>query len=307
MPSLSYLLRVFVLLTSVLFVLPSLAADTRLQWFGQSAFKLTTADGRVIVIDPFLTKNPKTPPEFKDLAKLGKVDLILVTHGHGDHVGDTVELAKMTGAKVALNADMGHSFMALGWLPGEQLIRFNKSGPIQPLGDGITVTMVAANHSSALRHVDADGKASMHPGGEPAGYIIALDGGPTVYHAGDTGVFPGMAFIRDYYQPDLALLPIGGHFTMDPKHAAYAVRNLLQTPKVIPIHYGTFPPLKGTPDQFKQHLGESSSKVVVMQPGQEITLERDPAGGAGIRGSQPSSAPLRSCPETTEDPATPRI
>ena len=239
-----------------------------LQWFGQAAIKLTTPGGKVIVIDPFITKNPKTPEELKDLAKLGKVDLILVTHGHGDHIGDTGKLAEMTGAKVALNADMGHTFGTLGIVPYKQLIRFNKSGPIKPLGDGITITMVHAEHSSEVLHTDAGtGEKRMYPGGEPAGYIIELENGFKLYHAGDTGVFADMHFIGEYYKPDLALLPIGGHFTMDPEHAAYAVKNLLKTKTAIPIHYGTFPPLKGTPEQFKAALGDFPTKVIDMQPG----------------------------------------
>jgi L-ascorbate metabolism protein UlaG (beta-lactamase superfamily) len=242
------------------------AADV--QWFGQAAFKITTPGGKVIMIDPFITKNPKTPAEHKDLDRLGKVDLILVTHGHGDHVGDTVALANMTGAKVALNADMGRTFTTLGRLGYKQMVRFNKSGPVKPIGDGVTITMVRAEHSSEVSNKDASGKETMHPGGEPAGCIIELEDGFKIYYAGDTGVFGDMKFIGEYYAPDLSLLPIGGHFTMDPTHAAYAVKNLLKSKTVVPMHYGTFPPLKGTPEQLIKALGDTSAKVVVMQPGE---------------------------------------
>jgi len=239
------------------------------QWFGQAAFKITSPGGKVILIDPFITRNPKTPDELKDLSKLGQVDLILVTHGHGDHVGDTAKIAEMTGAKVAMNADMGQTFRTLGIVPGEQLIRFNKSGPIRPLGEGITITMVRAEHSSELVYTDPiSGKEAVFPGGEPAGYIVELEDGKSFYHAGDTGVFADMAFIGSYYNPDIALLPIGGHFTMDPQHAAYAVRELLKTKTLVPMHYGTFPPLKGTPEDFKAALGDYDGTVVVMQPGE---------------------------------------
>lgn len=255
------------LLTLCAITLPASAGE--LLWYGQAAVKITTDGGKIILIDPFITKNPKTPDALKDLSKLGKVDLILVTHGHGDHVGDTAEIAKMTGAKVALNADMGHTFNFLGVVPADQLIRFNKSGPIQPV-EGITVTMVRAEHSSEFVHTDASGNKSVHPGGEPAGYIVELENGYKIYHAGDTGVFADMKFIGEYYAPDLELLPIGGHFTMDPKHAAYAVKTLLKSKKVLPIHYGTFPPLKGTPEQFKAELGDANTMVVDLAPGQSM-------------------------------------
>jgi L-ascorbate metabolism protein UlaG (beta-lactamase superfamily) len=248
---------------------PATAKDVKVQWYGQAAFKITSPGGKVILIDPFIMKNPKTPKELKNLEKIGKVDLILVTHGHGDHVGDTVKLANMKSAKVGINADMGRTFASVGWLKMKQMIRFNKSGPIKPIGPDITVTMVRAEHSSEVRYKDPDTKKeSMLPGGEPAGYIIKLENGYTIYHAGDTGVFADMKFISEYYKPDLALLPIGGHFTMDPAHAAYATRELLKTPTVVPMHYGTFKPLKGTPAQFKEALGKTSTKVVVMKPGE---------------------------------------
>ena len=244
------------------------AGAAEIQWYGQAAFKITTDGGKVILIDPFITRNPKTPEALKDLGALGQVDLILVTHGHGDHVGDTAKIAEMTGAKVGMNADMGQTFRTLGIVPNEQLIRFNKSGPIQPLGAGITVTMVRAEHSSELVFTDpATGKKRVVPGGEPAGYVIELESGKKLYHAGDTGVFADMSFIGGYYKPDLALLPIGGHFTMDPAHAAYALRELLKTKQVMPMHYGTFPPLKGTPEQFKAALGDYDGQVIVLQPG----------------------------------------
>ncbi|PJK30937.1 metal-dependent hydrolase [Minwuia thermotolerans] len=240
------------------------AEGVGVHWYGQSAFKITTPGGKVILIDPFISKNPKTPEDQKDLSKLGQVDLILVTHGHGDHVGDTFEIAKMTGAKVAMNADMGSTYNSLKVMDPKNLIRFNKSGRIAPIGKDIVITMTRAEHSST---VGFDGK--VFPGGEPAGYIIRLENGYKIYHAGDTGVFGDMRFISSYYRPDLALLPIGGHFTMGPAHAAYALRNLMkEIPRVMPMHYGTFPPLKGTPEQLVKALGDHPVEVIVMQPGE---------------------------------------
>lgn len=238
-----------------------------LQWFGQAAFKLTTESGKVIVIDPFILKNPKTPSELKDLKALGKVDLILVTHGHFDHTADVQELANLTGAKVGMNADMGSVYQNLGIVPKDQLIRWNKSGTITPIGADIKITMVRAEHSSTVSH---DGH--VHAGGEPVGYIIELENGYKIYHSGDTGVFGDMKMIGDYYKPDLALVCIGGWFTMGPAEAAYGMKQLMQPRMVVPMHYGTFPPLKGTPEEFIEALGDSSIKVKVMAPGEKLTI-----------------------------------
>ena len=264
--------------TKLIFIFASLiysvaisAAD--LQWYGQAAFKISTKSGKTILIDPFISKNPKTPESLKDIQKLGEVDLILVTHGHGDHLGDTADIAKLTGAMVGMNADMGTTIQMLELVPKDQLIRFNKGGPLKPIGDSVRVTMVRAEHSSSIKLTDpVSGALQVYPGGEPAGYIIELlDEGLTLYHAGDTGVFGDMIFIGNFYQPDYSLLPIGGHFTMDPVHAAYAIDALLKSPKVIPMHYGTFPILTGTPEQLKESL-VGQTEVIVMEPGENITL-----------------------------------
>jgi L-ascorbate metabolism protein UlaG (beta-lactamase superfamily) len=251
----------------------SLAEAAEIQWFGQAALKITTPGGKVVIVDPFITKNPKTPKELKDLKKLGRVDLVMITHGHGDHVGDSIEIAKMNNAKIVLNADMGRTFATIGWIGMKQLVRINKSGPVQPLGPGITITMVRAEHSSEVSYTNDGGKSTMGPGGEPAGYILKLEDGYTIYIAGDTGVFGDMKFIGEYYKPDLAFLPIGGWFTMDPAHAAYAVKTLLKTKTVVPYHYGTFGLLKGTPAEFKAALGDFPTNVVVMKPGETRTFK----------------------------------
>jgi L-ascorbate metabolism protein UlaG (beta-lactamase superfamily) len=265
-----------VLIAAVAVALPGRAllaqpGKVEVLWLGQAAFKITTTTGKVIVIDPFLTKNPKTPAEYKDLAKLGKVDLILVTHGHGDHVGDVKELAALTKAKVYGPAGLIATLMDLGWVPAEQGVRFGKGGKVHPLGPQITITQVRAEHSSEVTVTDpATKKSTTHPGGEPAGFIIEMENGLKIYHMGDTGIFGDMRLIADYYKPDLILMPIGGHFVMDPVDAAYVTREWLKPRFVIPIHYGTFPVLKGTPQEYMAALGQTTTKVFPINPGDKL-------------------------------------
>jgi L-ascorbate metabolism protein UlaG (beta-lactamase superfamily) len=240
-------------------------------WLGQATFKITSPGGKVIVLDPFLVNNPKTPAEYKNLDKLGKVDVILVTHGHGDHVGDVKELAAKTGAKVFGPAGLIATLIDLGWVSAEQGVRFGKGGKVQPLGPQITITQVRAEHSSEVTVTDpATKKSTTHPGGEPAGFIIEFENGFKVYHMGDTGLFGDMKLIAEYYKPDLILMPIGGHFVMDPKDAAHATREWLKPKFVIPMHYGTFPILKGTPQEYMAALGQTPTKVFPINPGDKL-------------------------------------
>jgi L-ascorbate metabolism protein UlaG (beta-lactamase superfamily) len=240
-------------------------------WLGQAAFRITTPGGKVIVIDPFLVNNPKTPAEYKSLDKLGRVDLILVTHGHGDHVGDVKELAAKTGAKVYGPAGLIATLVDLGWVSPEQGVRFGKGGKVQPLGPTLTITQTRAEHSSEVTVTDsATKKSTTHPGGEPAGFILELENGFKIYHMGDTGLFGDMKLIADYYKPDLVLMPIGGHFVMDPRDAAYATREWLKPKFVVPMHYGTFPVLKGTPQEYVTALGQTATKVFVINPGDKL-------------------------------------
>lgn len=243
-----------------------------LQWFGQAAFKITTPGGKVIMIDPFITKNPKTPAELKDLSKLGKIDLILVTHAHGDHLGDSVELAKTHNAPLIGPAGMNQQLLTLGVLPANLVPRMNKSGTVTPIGEGIKITMTRAEHSSELVMPNPmTGKDETYFGGEPVGFVVEFENGFKLYHMGDTGVFGDMKWIGDYYKPNLILIPIGGHFTMGPKDAAYATKQI--KPKAaIPMHYGTFPPLKGTPDEYKKALGETKVNVMAINPGDKASF-----------------------------------
>lgn len=245
----------------------------RLQWLGQAAFKITTVSGKVILIDPFITGNPVLPKQYKNLDKLGKIDLILVTHGHGDHVGDGPQLAKQHNAPLYGPAGLNDTLLALGILPKELSPRFNKGGVITPLGPDIRITMTRAEHSSEFRWKNpATGKTEVHVGGEPAGFILQLENGFRIYHMGDTGLFGDMKFIGEYYKPDLILIPIGGHYVMNPSDAAYATNHYLKPKYAIPMHYGTIPVLKGTPAEYIKALGSTRTHVYDLKLGQEISF-----------------------------------
>ncbi len=243
------------------------------QWLGQSATRITTLTGKVIVIDPFLTQNPKTPQAYKNLDALGQVDLILVTHGHRDHTGDVAELARRTGAKVLANAGLVDTMVSLGWITAEQGVRFNKSGNVTPAGPQIKITQVRAEHSSEVTVTDPETKRTVsYPGGEPVGFVVEVENGFKLYHMGDTGLFGDMRLIGEYYRPDLIMIPIGGHFVMAPQDAAYATREMLRPKYAIPIHYGTFPVLKGTPEEYQSALGSAATRVFPISPGDKLTF-----------------------------------
>ncbi|MBI1966261.1 MAG: metal-dependent hydrolase [Betaproteobacteria bacterium] len=262
---------------AVLFAAVPLAQEkgkVEILWLGQSATRITTVAGKVIVIDPFLVKNPKTPSQYKNLEALGKVDLILVTHGHFDHFADAPALAKMNNVPVYGPAGLNQAAITLGILPPELSVRFGKGGTITPFGpDGVKITATHAEHSSELLWRNpATGKDESHVGGEPVGFIIELENGFKIYHMGDTGLFGDMKFIADYYKPDLVMIPIGGHFVMSPKDAAFATREWLKPKYAIPIHYATIPELKGTPQEYMDALGTTATKVFPINPGDKLTF-----------------------------------
>lgn len=244
------------------FFSPSLQAaeigkGVKVTYLGQSAFRIVSPGGLNIVIDPFLSNNPKTPADQKEV---DKADLILVTHGHGDHLGDTLAIAQKTNASIVVMAELA---TYLGKKGAKNVIRMNKGGSVNL--KGIRVTMVNAQHSSSV----TEGDQVIYTG-EPVGFIVRLENGFTIYHAGDTSVMSDMKIFGDLYQPNLALLPIGSHFTMDPAEAAYACK-LLRPQFVIPMHYGTFPVLTGTPEEFKRLLQDQPGiKLMVLNPGMTV-------------------------------------
>jgi L-ascorbate metabolism protein UlaG (beta-lactamase superfamily) len=256
------------------FATSALAQQIEVLWLGHSAFRITSATGKVIVIDPFLKKNPRTPAKYKDLSALGKVDLILVTHGHPDHISDLPELAKLTGAIVVSPFELGNNLVALGLVDAPKLIAMNKGGTVTPLGPAIKVHMVPAEHSSSVDMAVMKPESTMPgryaDGGQAVGYVIEFENGFRIYHTGDTDVFSDMALINRFYKPDLAMVCIGGHFTMDPEHAAFALREYIKPKQVIAMHYGTYPSINRTPDELKAALGNTPIKVLDMKPGDTL-------------------------------------
>jgi L-ascorbate metabolism protein UlaG (beta-lactamase superfamily) len=246
-------------------------AKTEILYLGQSVFRIKTPGGKVIVTDPWLVNNPKTPPQYKDLDALGKVDLVLVSHAHGDHFEDAPALAKKNNAKIVSPAGLQSTMISLNIVPAELAYRMNKGSAAMPIaGSNIKITQVHAEHDSELTWTNPETKKrETHVGGEPVGYIIELENGFKIYHMGDTGVFADMKWIADYYKPDLVLMPIGGHYVMSPKEAALVTRDFLKPKFVIPMHYGTNPLLAGTPAQYAEALGSTPTKVMPLNPGEK--------------------------------------
>ncbi len=230
------------------------STQTRITWLGHATVLVRTAQGTNLLIDPFIAHNPKYPQNF---VLPSKIHYVLLTHGHGDHISDAVPVAQKHGSTVAAIYELADYIASKGVA---ETIGFNLGGSVT-LGS-VTATMVDAKHSAAA----ADEKGA-HYVGVATGFVMAVDGGPVLYHAGDTAVFGDMQLIRELYAPQVAMLPIGGHYTMGPKEAAVACR-LLAPKTVLPIHWGTFPPLTGTPEQLAA-LVEPGVKVVSWKPGDE--------------------------------------
>jgi len=227
----------------------------KITWFGHSAFRLDFA-GRSLLIDPFFTGNPAFTGDAE--AAAAGVSHILLTHGHSDHVGDTVAIAKKNGAKVVANYEICLWLAAQGV---ENIDPMNLGGTIAQ--DGFKVTMVRAEHSSSDQNI---------PLGNPAGMIVTPDDGPTVYHMGDTDIFGDMALVHELYQPEIALVPIGDRFTMGPRTAALAVKRFFKLKTVIPCHYGSFPIIEPDAEAFVKAMAGHETRVLIPDKNQPVEL-----------------------------------
>lgn len=231
----------------------------QITWYGHSAFRLDFG-GKAVLVDPFFTGNPTFPGD--KAAAIKGVSHIALTHGHGDHVGDTADIAKETGAKVIANFEI---CMWLGGQGVEKVDPMNFGGTLDQ--GGFTVSMVRADHSSAA----IDGATPVYLG-NPGGLIFKAAGEPTVYHMGDTDVFGDMALIQEQYQPKVAMVPIGDRFTMGGEGAAFACKRFFKFDTVIPCHYGTFPIIDPDAGKFAAAMKGTGTRVLVPERGKPVTL-----------------------------------
>ncbi len=237
--------------------------NTTITWAGHGTFHLTTPEGRGVLIDAWIDGNPACPKDLKPQLRQN-LAAVLLTHGHSDHSADLASLAQETGAMVVCQYDLLPYLEGKG-VPGAQLLGFNKGGTVRVAG--MQVTMTNAHHSSSIsEHGQTIGL------GTACGFLIRMSNGFAIYHTGDTSATMDMQIIRDLYQPTLAILPIGDHFTMDPRQAAYALK-LIGADYAIPCHYGTFPILTGTPAALVTACQEFgvTTKVIALKPGESVS------------------------------------
>ncbi|HMI30228.1 MAG TPA: metal-dependent hydrolase [Candidatus Limnocylindrales bacterium] len=225
-------------------------------WIGHGTVLYRSAKGKNVLVDPWVDSNPAAPPAAKNLPP---IDLMLVTHGHHDHVADLIPIATKHSPDIVCILEMAHHYETKGV---QKLHGMNKGGTLEL--QGIRSTMVHAVHSSSI--LDGD---RLVPVGEPAGFVIEFENGTRVYHAGDTAVFSDMKLIAEIYHPSIAVLPIGDHYTMSPLEAAVAAR-MLAVHSVLPIHHSTFPALTGTPAAFRKHLEGSGIEILDVRPGETV-------------------------------------
>jgi len=264
--------KLILLLVIIMLPVASFGA-TEITWYGHSSFKIQTPGGKVLLIDPWIT-NPANKEGTKHLKELGRVDFILLTHAHGDHIGNSLEIAKKTGAKLVATYDLGKAMVRYGGYPEKQFgyeTTGNFGGEIVIDGE-IKVLFVPAVHSSALETTGSP-KGLIY-GGNPGGFLITIKNGPVIYHTGDTDLFEDMKILGSMYKVDVMLVCIGDRFTMGPQRAAIAVKFV--NPKiVVPMHFGTFPVLTGTVEEFEKELSkqEVQTKLLRMKIGETIKIE----------------------------------
>lgn len=254
----------------VLLIYPCIVnATTEIVWYGHASFKIKTPQGKVLLIDPWIV-NPANNYNKKYLEELDRVDFILLTHAHGDHVGNSIEIAKKTGAKLVASYDLGMAMILHGGFPEKQFgyeTTGNIGGEITLLDGEIKISFVPAVHSSALE-INNPQKGLVYAG-NPGGFIISIKNGPVIYHTGDTDLFKDMKIIGSLYKVDIMMVCIGDKFTMGPKKAAIATKWV--NPRiVVPMHYGTFPVLTGKVEDFEKELKSQKvkSKLLKMKIGE---------------------------------------